>query len=296
MIRASLRVSAVCLATLCLIGSALAKPQVVEPAAQSFKVGDLSVFALRDADNVLDNDGKVFGVKVGAAPVAEVLERAGAPTDKVTLGVDALLVKSADRTMLFDTGLGPSVHGALMGSLAKAGVSPRDVTDVLITHSHGDHVGGLLTATGMLAFPNATIHLSAKEWAWMQAQPNSQTIAKAIAAKVTTFEPEATVVPGVKAIALAGHTPGHVGYDITSGEAEIIDIGDTAHSAVVSLAKPDWAIGYDNDQAEGETTRAAELKRLADSKALLFAPHFPFPGVGHIAAKDSAFVWQPDSP
>ena len=296
MIKAHLRVPAVCLATLCLIGSALAKPQVVEPSAQSFKVGDLSVFALRDADNVLDNDGKVFGIKVGAAPVAEVLKRAGAPTDKVTLGVDALLVKAPDRTMLFDTGLGPGVHGALMGSLAKAGVSPGDVTDVFITHSHGDHVGGLLTATGTLAFPNATIHLSAKEWAWMQAQPNSQTIAKVIAAKVTTFEPEVTVVPGVKAIALAGHTPGHVGYDITSGEAEIIDIGDTAHSAIVSLAEPDWAIGYDNDQAEGETTRAAELKRLADSKALLFAPHFPFPGVGHIGAKSSAFVWQPDAP
>jgi glyoxylase-like metal-dependent hydrolase (beta-lactamase superfamily II) len=296
MTRASLRVPLACLATLCLVGPALAKPQVVEPAAQSFRVGNLNVFALRDADNVLDNDGKVFGVKVGAAAVAEVLKRAGAPTDKVTLGVDALLVKAPDRTMLFDTGLGPGVHGALMGSLAKTGVSPGDVTDVFITHSHGDHVGGLLTAAGALAFPNATIHLSAKEWTWMQAQSNSQAIANAIAAKVVPFEPDATVLPGVKAIALAGHTPGHVGYAITSGGAEIIDIGDTAHSAIVSLAEPDWAIGYDNDQGEGEVTRAAELKRLADSKALLFAPHFPFPGVGHIEAKDGAFAWQPGLP
>ena len=127
----------------------------------------------------------------------------------------------------------------------------------------------------------------------MGEQPNSQAIVKAVAAKITTFEPGATILPGVKAIGLAGHTPGHVGYAITSGGAEIIDIGDTAHSAIVSLAKPDWAIGYDNDQAEGEVARAAELKRLADSKALLFAPHFPFPGVGHIEAKDGAFPWQP---
>ena len=293
MIRASFRIHVACLATLCLMGSASAKPQTVDPAAQPFQVGDLSVFALRDADNVLENDGQVFGVKVGAAAVAEVLKRAGAPTDKVTLGVDALLVKAPDRVMLFDTGLGSSVHGALMGSLAKAGVSPGDVTDVFITHSHGDHVGGLVTSAGALAFPGATVHLSAKEWAWMQKQPGSQAIVKAITAKVKTFEPGATILPGVKAIALAGHTPGHVGYDITSGGAELIDIGDTAHSAIVSLARPDWAIGYDNDQGEGEVTRAAELKRLADSKALLFAPHFPFPGVGHIEAKDGAFAWQP---
>ena len=299
MIKVNPRVPAGCLAvlcTLCLAGSALAKPQVVEPAAQPFRVGDLSVFALRDADNVLENDGKVLGVKVGAAAVAEVLKRAGAPTDKVSLGVDALLVKAPDRTMLFDTGLGPGAHGALMGSLAETGVSPGYITDVFITHSHGDHVGGLLTASGTLAFPNAAIHLSANEWAWMQAQPNNQAIAKAIAAKVVTFEPDVAVLPGVRAIALAGHTPGHVGYAITSGGAEIIDIGDTAHSAIVSLAKPDWAIGYDNDESEGEVTRAAELKRLADSKALLFAPHFPFPGVGHVVAKDGAFAWQPGLP
>ena len=293
MIRSSFRVHVACLATLCMVGSALAKPQAVDPEAQPFQVGDLSVFALRDADNVLENDGTVFGVKVGAAAVAEVLKRAGAPTDKVTLGVDALLVKAKDRIMLFDTGLGPGVHGALMGSLAKTGVAPVDVTDVFITHSHGDHVGGLLRSDGTLAFPGATIHLSAKEWTWMQKQPSSQAIVKAVAAKVTTFEPGATVLPGVKAIALPGHTPGHVGYAITSGKAEIIDIGDTAHSAIVSLAKPDWAIGYDTDQGEGEITRAAELKRLADSKALLFAPHFPFPGVGRIESKDGAFAWQP---
>lgn len=293
MTRQSFRVHLACLATVCVMGSALAKPQTVEPAAQPFQVGQLKLFALRDADNVLENDGKVFGAKVGAAPVAEVLKRAGAPTDKVTLGVDALLVKGPDRVMLFDTGLGPGVHGALMGSLAKAGVSPGEVTDVFITHSHGDHVGGLLTADGALAFPKAIVHLSAKEWAWMQGQSNSQAIVKAVTPKVSTFEPGATVVPGVKAIGLSGHTPGHTGYAIGSGDAEIIDIGDTAHSSIVSLAKPEWAIGYDNDQGEGETTRAAELKRLADSKALIFAPHFPFPGVGHIEAKDGAFAWQP---
>ena len=289
----SLRSGVAVLALLCTLGAALAKPQVVEPAAQQFKVGNLDMYALRDADNVLDNDGKVFGAKVGPAAVADVLKKAGAPTDKVTLSVDALLVKAPDRVMLFDTGLGPGVHGALMGSLAKTGISPEQVTDIFITHSHGDHVGGLVTADGALAFPKADIHLSAKEWAWMQGQPNSQAITKVIAGKVKTFEPGASVLPGVKAIGLPGHTPGHVGYEISSGTASLVDIGDTAHSSIISLAKPDWAIGYDNDEGAGETTREAELKRLADGKSLLFAPHFPFPGVGRIVHTNGTFSWQP---
>ena len=131
-----------------LSGAAIAKPQVVEPTAKNFQVGRLQMFALRDAENVLDNDGKVFGVGVGPDAVANVLREAGAPTDKITLGVDALLVKAPDRVMLFDTGLGPGVHGALMGSLAKTGIAPDAVTDVFITHTHGDHVGGLVTAEG----------------------------------------------------------------------------------------------------------------------------------------------------
>ena len=291
--RTNLRNGVALFAILCTLGGAFAKPQVVEPDAQQFKVGTLEMFALRDADNVLDNDGKVFGAKVGPEAVAEVLKKAGAPTDKVTLSVDALLVKAPDRIMLFDTGLGPGVHGALMGSLAKTGIAPEQVTDIFITHSHGDHVGGLVTADGALAFPKADIHLSVKEWAWMQGQQNSQSLSKAIAGKVKTFEPGASVLPGVKSISLSGHTPGHVGYEISSGTASLVDIGDTAHSSIVSLAKPDWAIGYDNDEGAGETTREAELKRLADGKSLLFAPHFPFPGVGRIVRTNGTYSWQP---
>ncbi|MCW6510839.1 MBL fold metallo-hydrolase [Lichenifustis flavocetrariae] len=277
-------------------GAALAKPQIVPPSAQAFKLGSLQVFALRDANNVLDNDGKVFGVGVGPDAVARVLKDAGAPTDEVTLSVDGLLVKAADRVMLFDTGLGPSVKGALMASLTQTGVAPDEVTDVMITHSHGDHVGGLATAEGGLAFPKATIRMSAPEWAWMQAQPNSQALAKIIAPKVQTFEPGATVLPGVTSIALPGHTPGHAGFEIVSGSDKLIDIGDTAHSSIVSLAEPDWAIAYDNDKDEGESTRRATLKRLAEDHSLIFAPHFPFPGIGRIETAGDHFSWKPETP
>ena len=294
--RARLLSIATLVAAMASSGAASAKPRDVAPAAQPFSLGAWTIVALRDADNVLPNDGKVFGASVKPDDVARVLKAAGAPTDEITLGVDALLVKAPDRVMLFDSGLGPSVHGALMGSLAKAGVPATDVSDIMITHSHFDHVGGLVTAEGGLAFPKATVHMSTKEWAWMQTQPSSQAIVKVIAPHVKTFEPGATVLPGVTSIGLEGHTPGHVGYEIGTGADKIVDIGDTAHSSIVSLAEPDWAIGYDTDATEGETTRRSELKTLADNHTRIFAPHFPFPGVGRIEASGDHFAFRPEQP
>ena len=268
--------------SLLLLGGARAwaAPVASGPAAQPFRLGELQLVALQDNLNVLPNDGKVFGVEVGPAAVADVLRSAGAPTDKITLGVDALLVEGAGRVMLFDTGLGPPAHGALPASLAQAGVSPDAVTDVFITHSHGDHVGGLVTADGRLAFPHAVIRMSVKEWAWMQASPRSQAVVGVIASQVKTFEPGTMVAPGVTAVALSGHTPGHVGYEIVSDSERLFDMGDTAHSSIVSLAQPDWAIGYDTDDALGRSTRRATLARLAVSHELGVRAALPLPGRG----------------
>ncbi len=273
-----------------------AAPVPVTPGAQDFRLGQLKLFALRDALNVLPNDAKVVGLGRDPAQVAAVLQAAGAPTDKITLGVDALLAEGGGRVMLFDTGLGPGVHGALPQSLAQAGVSPDEVTDVFITHSHGDHVGGLVTADGRLAFPRAVIHMSATEWAWMQGQPKNGALAGAVAPQVRTFTPGAPIVTGVSAVALPGHTPGHVGYEIVSGSQHLFDMGDLAHSAVVSLARSDWAIGYDTDKAQGAATRRATLTRLVASHERVFAPHFPFPGIGRIEAAGDGFAFRPELP
>ncbi len=271
-------------------------PVPVAPAARGFSLGALKLTALRDALNVLPNDGKVVGLGRDPAEVAAALQAAGAPTDKITLGVDALLAQGGGRVMLFDTGLGPGVHGVLQGSLAQAGVSPEAVTDVFITHSHGDHVGGLVTADGRLAFPRAVVRMSTAEWAFMRAQSPNPALIAAITPQVRTFEPGTAVAPGVSAVALPGHTPGHVGYEISSGAAHLFDMGDLAHSAIVSLAKPDWAIAYDTDKAQGETTRRATLARLAASHERVFAPHFPFPGVGRIEVAGDGYAFRPELP
>ena len=129
---------------------------------------------------------------------------------------------------------------------------------------------------------------------FLQAKPAMAALVTAIAAQVKTFEPGTELLPGITAVALPGHTPGHVGFEIVSRGERLLDIGDTAHSSLVSLAHPEWAIGFDTDKVLGAANRRATLASLAASHERIFAPHFPFPGVGRIVKLGEGYAWTPD--
>lgn len=267
-----------------------AQAVATEPAANAdvhaFSIGSLQAFALRDGDIDVANDGKTFALGRPPADVAKLLSAAGQPGDVLHLSIQPLLVRAGERVLLFDTGAGSASFargGRLPASLRAAGFEPAQVTDIFLSHAHPDHVGGLLAADGSLAFANARIHLSAPEWAALQAAPGNAALATAMAAKVQAFRPNAEPVPGtVRAVAVDGHTPGHSAYEIGSGAQRVLYIGDTAHHYLVSVQQPDWTIQYDRDAPTAQASRRALFDRVVAQRELVYAVHFPFPGLGRI--------------
>lgn len=280
-------------------------PAAASENVKAFTLGNYSAFALRDGGIDFPNDGKTFAVGHKPEDVAAVLSANGLPTDHLSLSIQPLLVKTTDRVLLFDTGAGGNfgpTAGGLPAALAAAGIDAGSVTDIFISHVHGDHVGGLVGAEGKLAFPNAAIHLSAPEWAFLSKMtPDAAksvglsqhaALLAAITPKIAAFAPGAELIPGVvKAVEIKGHTPGHSGYLIGDGQASLLYIGDSMHHSVLSVQKPDWTINFDGDAHTAEASRATVLADAAAKKQRVYGVHFPFPGLGTFEKHDNGFVW-----
>jgi glyoxylase-like metal-dependent hydrolase (beta-lactamase superfamily II) len=276
---------------------------------QAFKIGSYSAFALKDGDIQEPNDGKSFVVGKTPAEVAAVLKAGGAPGDHFEFSIQPLLVRAGTRVLLFDAGAGTNFGagaGKLTQSMAAAGIDSAGVTDIFISHAHGDHIGGLVTSAGKLTFPNASVHLSAPEWQWLSSMnpkdakniglEDQAGLVAAIRPKVVPFQPGSVLVPGVvEAVEIKGHTPGHSAYQIGSDTNTILYIGDSMHSYLVSVGKPSWHVMFDTDQQVGAESRTALVARSASSGQRIYAVHFPFPGVGKIVQEKAGYRWMPEA-
>lgn len=271
------------------------------PDTYAFRIGQLEAVALRDGTINLPAGDAKQSPWTNTAEVTALLAAAGQTDGQIHLSIQPLLVRDGDRLVLIDTGARGQMgtEGKLMASLRAAGVEPGQITDILISHAHGDHVGGLAGADGALAFPNAVVRLSAPEWDYMKAgaaQAGEAALLAAVTPKVRTFAPGAQVTPSIKAVPLAGHTPGHSGYEIVSGADRLLYIGDAMHSPVLSVQRPEWRNAWDGDSAAAVATRQGLLERAASQEQRLYAVHFPFPGLGKVQRRDDGFVWVPESP
>lgn len=269
---------------------------VAEANTHAFRIGQLEAVALKDGTLNLPAGNTEASPWANTAEVSALLKASGVTDDTVHLSIQPLLVKDGDRVVLIDTGAGGQMgtEGKLPASLREAGVTPAQVTDILISHAHGDHIGGLV-ANGALVFPNATIRLSIPEWTALQSEADMADLVRAITPNVQAFAPGSVVVPNITAVSLDGHTPGHSGYEIAQGGGRLLYIGDALHSSILSVQRPDWKNNWDADSAAAIATRQGLLERGASQNLRIYGNHFPFPGLGRFQRRDDGFVWTPEA-
>ena len=259
-----------------------------------FGLGDFEVTALLAATMPRPDPHSIFGLNVSADEFNEVSAAANIPTDAAQFFFTPTVVNTGSELILFDTGLNSD---AITTALNEAGYTPDQVDVVVLTHMHGDHIGGLMREGGEATFANARYVTGSTEFDHWAAAGNDRFDAnmRPLAEKTTMIGDGASVAPGITAVAAFGHTPGHMTYMIESGGKSLLLAADFANHYVWSLAQPDWEVKFDMDKSAAAATRRRVLGMLASDKIPFIGYHMPWPAVGYVEANDSAFTYVPSS-
>lgn len=294
-----------------LLNPAMAAAPMVKTSAPGYfrmMLGDFEVTVLSDGtvdlpvDKLLTN---TTPAKTQATLAANYLPL------PVETSVNAYLVNTGSKLVLIDTGaaglFGPTL-GKMLANLKAAGYSPEQVDQVYITHFHGDHVGGLM-AGEQRVFPNAVVRAEKHESDYWLSAENlekakgddrggflaAQTSVNAYvkAGKFKAFEGNADLVPGIKATASQGHTPGHSNYVVESKGQKLVLIGDLIHVGAVQFEDPAITVSFDKDSKAASVERQKTFHDAAKGGYFIGAAHIQFPGIGHLRASGKGYQWLP---
>ncbi len=269
------------------------------PGIYRYRVGEFEVTAVNDGAAARPlQEGFVRNAKLDE--VQGALEAAFLPPGEITIPFTTMVVNTGSRLVLIDTGTGGQMAptaGMLLQNFEAAGIDPTAIDTVIISHFHGDHIMGLRSREGDLAFANAEIAVPEAEWAfWMDEGEmsraaegakgnfaNARRVFGPSERDIRRFAAEAEVVPGITAIPAYGHTPGHTAFRIASGSEQLIVLSDTTNHPALFVRNPTWQAAFDMDGAMAAETRRRMLDMVAAERALVAGYHFPFPAAGHIA-------------
>lgn len=279
----------------------------------TMNIGKIEAVVISDGHLCVNPVQTEFAQRIDSAKVAQTLQNRFAPTTEIDLAMNVLLLSFGNRLVLIDAGAGyvfGSESGRLVENLQYAGIAPEKITDIVITHAHPDHIGGLTDKEGNLLFPNAEIYLARKEYDfWMSPTPDfskstmtdkkhmemlvdvAQKNIRSITNKLHLFQKNEELLGCLQMIPAPGHTPGHTIIRIYSENEELYHIADVVHSEIISFEHPEWIYNSDTDYNEGIETRRKTLEQLANSGSLFFAYHLPWPGLGYVKSTARGYKW-----
>jgi glyoxylase-like metal-dependent hydrolase (beta-lactamase superfamily II) len=275
------------------------------PGFYRYKVGDYELTQIADGARTFAMPD-TFVRNVAKEQALGAAEAAYMPKGMVTVPYNPVVINTGSKLILIDTGFppgtGPTI-GLLQTNMAAAGIDPKAIDIVVLSHLHPDHINGVKTPAGALAFPNAEIKSPAVDWAfWMSDEnmskfqsnqlmkdyfDNTRKILSDIAHKVTRYEWGKEVAPGITALETPGHTPGHTSFAIASGSGRLLVQSDVTNIPELFLRNPDWHVMFDFDPDKAAATRHRFYDMAAAEKALIAGFHFAFPSLGHVE-KDGA--------
>ncbi|MDQ8729508.1 MBL fold metallo-hydrolase [Bradyrhizobium sp. LHD-71] len=288
------------------------KPEELVPSRYAVRVGDIDVLIV--SDGVLPLPTKMLAHNAAPAERAAWLDDMFLPSDAFDWALNAVMVQSGDKKILIDAGLGsdPNLNlpraGQLIRRLEAAGIDLASVTDLVLTHLHMDHIGGLLVdGVKERLRKDLRIHVAAAEVKFWEAPDFSHTdmpqgfpdalratakrFVKEFGSQLRQFDEQHEVAPGVVARRTGGHTPGHSVVRVASGGDALTFAGDAVFA--VGFEQPEWFNGFEHDPEEAARVRIRLLRELAETGEMLVATHLPFPSVGRVAVEGDAFRWVP---
>jgi glyoxylase-like metal-dependent hydrolase (beta-lactamase superfamily II) len=288
----------------------------MQPTIYRFKLGGFEVAIIMDSKVIRSGLTPSFGGEAAAAEVKALAKANRIDADRYEHPFTPTLVNTGKELVLFDTGNGSLRDeyeqmkgrlppGNLVARMAQAGYNPEDVDVVVLTHGHPDHIGGL-TKGGVPVFPKARYVIGAAEFDFWNKGENVREARKfnrelyvkivvPLANQAAFIKPGDEVVPGIRAVDAAGHSPGLLAFTIESEGKRLLNWADTCNHYVVAIQRPDLHLDVDDDKEKAVATRKRILEMAASEQIPVAGFHMPFPGLGYVEKAGTAYRWVPHS-